>query len=422
MEENMPKILKNELNPRTVATLSKAGKYNDGGGLILRIDQQGNKVWIQRVILDGRETMRGLGSYPAVSLADARRASAELKERIKTGTPPEPDVMTFAVAAEQFLEGWTRQFKSPKHALDWEKSLRSHAFPAIGDKPIDEITTGEVLAVLTPIWYTVPVMATRVRQRIEKVFDWAILHNYREKANPAGKHILTALPKRRPTEHHKALPYAEVPNALRTIELSTSLPLTRLAFRFMVLTAVRSGEARLADWAEIDWEQRTWTIPAERMKMGREHRVPLSDQALDTLRDAARVVHIHRRKQREDADAGNSTDAGLIFHTSTGGEITSAAFSHMVQRLGLDAVPHGFRSSFRSWCAEHSVLREVAEASLSHLLGDNPAETAYLRTDLLEQRRAVMQAWADFCTTRPPGGYKEMSEEPEENALRLAAD
>ena len=238
--------------------------------------------------------------------------------------------MTFAIATEQFLDGWTRQFKRERYGREWESSLRTHAFPVLGHKPIDEITTGEVMSVLSPIWYTTPAMANRVRQRMEKIFDWAIVQNYREKANPAGKSILTVLPKRPPVEHMKSLPYHDVPDALRVVELSTSLPLTRLAFRFMVLTAARSGEARLADWAEIDWEQRTWTIPAERMKMGREHRVPLSEQALDTLRDAARVVHIHHRKQRENADDGDNADTGLIFHTSTGGEITSAALSPYV--------------------------------------------------------------------------------------------
>ena len=420
----MPKILKNALNPKTVASLSEPGKYPDGRGLILRIDTRGNKVWIQRVTLDGKETMRGLGSYPAVSLAEARKAAAELKERIETGAPPEPEVMTFAVAAEQFLQGWTRQFKRERYGREWESSLRTHAFPVIGHKPVDEITTGDVLAVLTPLWHTMSTTATRMRQRMEKIFDWAILNNYREKANPAGRHILTALPKPRRAEHMKAIPYAEVPAAIHAVELSTSLPLTRLCFRFLILTATRSSEARLAAWSEIDWERRVWTIPAERMKMGRQHRVPLSDQAMETLYDANQVVHVHRRKQKVDGSATEFPTEGLIFHTNTGGEITGAGLSHTLQRLKLDCVPHGFRSSFRNWCAEHGVPREVAEASLSHVLGDNAAESAYLRTDLLEQRRDVMQAWADFCTTRSAGGHRAVAvpEGYEADALRAAAD
>ena len=418
----MPKVLKHALNPKVLDGLTVPGKYTDGGGLVMRIDKQGNKVWIQRVTLDGRETMRGLGSYPTVSLAEARKAAAELKGRIEAVSPPEPTVMTFAVAAEQFLDGWTKQFKQERYGREWKSSLRIHAFPVIGHRPVDEITTGDVMAVLSPIWYTAPVMASRVRQRMEKIFDWAIAQDYREKANPAGKSLLAVLPKRPPTEHMKSLPYCEVPPALRTVELSTSLPLTRLAFRFMVLTAVRSGEARLADWAEIDWEQRTWTIPAGRMKMGREHRVPLSRQALDTLRDAARVAHIHRGGQGDGADAMNNMDSGLIFHTSTGGELTSAAFSQMLRRAKLEAVPHGFRSSFRSWCAETKVTRELAEASLSHVLGDNAAEAAYLRTDLLEQRREVMQEWGDFCTTRSASGYRMAQKEPTAVPFLAAAD
>ena len=408
----MPKVLKNALNPKTVANLSDPGKYADGGGLILRVDQQGNKVWIQRVTVNGKETMRGLGSYPDVSLADARVAAAKLKGRIKAGSPPEPEVMTFAVATEQFLEGWTRQFKQKRYGREWESSLGTHAFPTIGHKPIDEIATGDVLDVLTPIWYATPAIATRVKQRMEKVFDWAIAQNYREKANPAGKSIMAVLPKRPPTEHMKSLPYREVPGALHIVELSTALPLTRLAFKFLALTATRSGEVRGATWDEIDWEQRTWTIPAKRTKMGREHRVPLSEQALDTLRDAARVLHTRHRERGDGADAQNNMDTELIFHTSTGGEMTSAALSAVLKRAKLESVPHGFRASFRDWCAETGVARELAEASLSHVLGGNTAESAYLRTDLLEPRREIMQAWADFCTTRPAGGYKTATEEP----------
>ena len=212
----MPKIVKNALNPRVLDALTAPGKYNDGGGLVLRIDKQGHKNWIQRVTLDGRETMRGLGKYPAVSLSEARAAAAELKGRLASGPAPEPEVLTFAEATDRFLEGWTKGFRRQRNGDEWKASLRIHVYPKLGHLPVDEISTGDVLAVLTPIWDTFPVTATRVRQRMEKIFDWAILSNYREKANPAGRYVTSVLPKvRRQPEHHKSLPYADVPLALR---------------------------------------------------------------------------------------------------------------------------------------------------------------------------------------------------------------
>ena len=397
----MPKIVKNALNPKILDALTAPGKYNDGGGLLLRIDQQGNKNWIQRVARDdGKETTKGLGKYPAVSLAEARKAAAKLKERLASNEP-ESKVPAFTEAAERFAEGWTKGLKRQRNADEWIRTLRIHVYPKIGHLPIDEVTTGDVLSVLTPIWDTMPKTAKHSRQRMEKIFDWAIISGYREKANPATKSVTAVLPKvRRQPEHHKSLPYAEVPMALRKIELSTALPVTRLCFRFLILTAVRSEEARGADWSEIDWDAATWTIPDERTKSGRQHRVPLSKQALDVLYDARELAGAHRKGQPIDTINGRWSSEGLIFPTARGQEMYGNALSGMMQRLELDAVPHGFRGSFRNWCAESKVTREIAEAGLGHVLGKNQAEVAYLQTDLLEQRRPVMQAWADHCSGR----------------------
>ena len=217
---------------------------------------------------------------------------------------------------------------------------------------------------------------------MEKIFDWSIVHGHREKANPATKAILVGLPKvRQVKEHHRALPYGEVRAALHRVGLSTAYPSTKLAFRFLVLTAARSGEVRGADWTEIDWDSRMWTVPATRMKASREHRVPLSEQAMAVLRDAWTL----------------RSGEGLIFPAKEGGQMSDMVFTALLRRLKVNAVPHGFRSSFRDWCAETGVARDLAETALSHLLGVNAVESAYARSDLAEQRRGLMQTWADYC-------------------------
>ena len=182
-------------------------------------------------------------------------------------------------------------------------------------------------------------------------------------------------------EHHRALPYQDVATALRKVSLSTAYPATKLAFRFLVLTAARSGEIRLADWSEIDWDARLWTVPAERMKAGRQHRVPLSEQALAALEDARTL----------------GSGEGLIFPAKEGGMMSDVVFTALLRRLKVDCVPHGMRSSFRDWCAETGVARDLAEASLAHSLGATTTESAYLRSDMAEPRRGVMQDWGTFC-------------------------
>lgn len=393
----MPKIVKHALNPKTLDSLPP-GKYHDGKGLSLRVDNRGNRNWVQRVKPIGRkETSKGLGTYPAISLAEARKAGAEARRRMASEPGPEPAVLTFAEVADQFAEGWTKGLKRQKCAEDWKATLRNHVYPKIGHLPVAEVDTDDVLAVLTPIWETVPKTARLARQRMEKIFDWAIFNKHREKANPATKSVTSVLPKvRRQPEHHKAMPYADVPLAMRKIAISTSQPTTRLCLQFLILTATRSGEARGADWSEIDWDTATWTVPGERAKTGRQHRIPLSHQAVNVLEDARQLVIDDGKDLRD----GEWPSYGLIFPTPKGLMMNANALSYATHKLDMNAVPHGFRASFRNWCAETKVLREIAEASLGHVIGQNLAEIAYLRTDLLDSRREVMQAWGDLCAGR----------------------
>ena len=392
----MPAIKTNALSAVQVKKLTGPGFYADGLGLTLKIDANGNKRWFQRVAsaANGITWDLGLGSYPTVGLADARTVAQENhraiqqgrdilqeKKQAKEDAAPAPAIRTFADAAAQFIEERRPTWSNAKYAAQWTATLETYAYPAIGGKAIDEINTRDVLAVLTPIWTAKPETASRVRQRIEAVLDWSVANGWRAD-NPAGRHLLKVLPNTKGLkEHHKALPYADVPAALRKVRLSPSHTLTRLAFEFMVLTASRAGEVRHADWSEIDFESATWIVPAARMKARREHRVPLSDKALEILRDAW------------DLTGGD----GLVFPAKRSGQaLTDMAFNILLRRLEIPAVPHGFRSSFRDWAAECSgATWAVCESALAHNVG-NGVEQAYMRSDLFQQRRQLMQQWADY--------------------------
>ena len=382
----MPKVLERALNAQAIPKLTEAGTYADGNGLALKIDARGNKRWLWRGQVNGRAAMRGLGSFPEVSLKDARKAATGLKEdaregRIEVQGTPAP-VPSFSQATASVLKMRLPTWKSEKHAAQWRNTLATYAFPVIGDMPVDAITTSQVLDVLEPLWMVKHETASRLRQRMETVFDWAIARNHRQD-NPASKALLKVLPSQKKMKaHHRALPYAEVPAVLRKVGLSTCYPQTKLAFRLLVFTAVRSGEVRGADWSEIDWESATWTIPAGRMKAGKEHRIPLSTQAMETLRDAWAI----------------SGPSGLIFPTKrNGGIMSDMVLTQLLRRLAIPATAHGFRSSFRDWAAEQSGASwAVCEASLAHSIG-NSVEQAYMRSDLFDKRRELMQAWGGYA-------------------------
>ena len=394
----MPAKKTNALSAAQVQKLAAPGSYADGIGLMLKIDDRGNKRWFQRVTVNGKRHNLGLGRYPATTLAAAREISADnyraiqsgrdivtekqqAKEEAKATAALTPTVPTFREAAAQVIELRRPTWSNPKHAAQWTSTLETYAYPFIGDMDVDSVTAADVLAALRPIWTSKPETAARLRQRMEAVFDWAVANGWRLD-NPAGKALLKVLPNTKGLkEHHRALDYGEVPAALRKVRLSPSHTLTRLAFEFMVLCASRSGEVRNAGWDEVDWEAETWTIPGSRMKTRKEHKVPLSRQALGVLRDAW------------DLTGGQ----GLIFPARrSGNALSDMAFNVLLRRQGVDAVPHGFRSSFRSWAAECSGASWAAcEAALAHNVG-NGVEASYMRSDLFIQRRGLMQAWADY--------------------------
>ena len=390
----MPAIKHNALSSAQIKNLRTPGAYTDGNGLTLRVDQHG-KRWVQRLRIDGKVRNVGLGSFPAVSLAEARVIALSNLQAVKAGRDPiaekratkedadaQAAVPTFAEVADRVIQLRRPTWRNAKHAAQWRSTLETYAFPTLGRKQVDSITAVDALAVLTPIWTDKPETATRVRQRMETVLDYAVTSGWRLD-NPAGKALLKVLPNtRRLKEHHAALPYADVPAVLRKIGLCTAYPLTKLAFRLLVLTAVRSGEIRGADWQEVDWETRTWTVPAARMKAGKEHRIPLSAQAMETLRDAWDI----------------SGPEGLIFPAKrSGAAMSDMTLTEVLRRLEIPSTAHGFRSSFRDWAAECSGASwAVSESALAHTIGSS-TEQAYMRSDLLEQRRELMQQWGAFC-------------------------
>ena len=281
-------------------------------------------------------------------------------------------------------------WSNPKHAAQWENTLRTYAHPVIGRKPVDEVTTSDVLAILVPIWTSKPETASRVRQRLETVLDWSVARGWRGD-NPAAKAILRVLPRiSRLKGHHTALPYSEVPDALGQVRESTADPVTRLSFEFLVLTASRSGEVRLARWEEMKLEESTWEIPAERMKARRQHRVPLTGRCLEILAQAQEL---------------DGQDGSLVFPAGRSGKaLSDMAYTVLLRRLGIPAVPHGFRSSFKKWCMQTRGADGTwlpSEAALAHSLGDQTQKAYIQDTDLLEARRPLMEEWAAFLEGAP---------------------
>ncbi len=380
------------LSATRVKALSEPGRHTDGDGLHLFISKTGGKSWVQRITIDGRRRDIGLGGYPAVSLAQARNRASDNREAVGNGKDPvaekrRPAMPTFREAAHAVHEANKPRWRNGSHTAGWIQTLQRHAFPKIGNKPIDAISRSELLAVLTPIWSTRPETARRVRQRMRTIFRWAMANEFIEN-NPAGEAIDGALPSMPKVKAHlRALPYEEVGAALRTVDESQTSPASKLCLAFLVFTAARSGEARGATWDEIDMEGATWTIPGSRMKAGEEHRVPLSNQAVG-------VLTLARELQ------GGS---GLCFPSPLlrGRMLSDMTLTKILRATGLAdrATVHGFRTSFRTWSMEQTDAPwAVAEAALAHQLGGS-VEQAYARSDLFVRRRVLMQQWADFLTT-----------------------
>ncbi len=375
-----------QLTAKFVREVTAPGRYYDGdAGLFLLVKPTGRKSFVQRLTIHGKRHDIGLGSDRWVTLSEARAAAQANRKLARTGGDPlaakRSDVPTFEEAVETVIaihrDGWKDAGKSEKQ---WRASLRDYVLPRLGRKPVDKVTTADVMAVLLPIWHARHETARRVRQRISTTMKWAVAQGHRED-NPAGDAISAVLPKNgRIKNHHRALPFVEVTAALDRVSKSGAARTTVLALEFLVLTACRSGEVRSARWDEIDLEARVWTVPAARMKAKRDHRVPLSGRAMAVLAEA-----------RELADA-----SGLLFPSPTGRPLSDSTMSKLLRELGIDAVPHGFRSSFRDWAAECSTApREVCELALAHVNSDR-VEAAYRRTDLFEHRRELMAAWAQY--------------------------
>ena len=378
-----------------VKGLRKPGRYGDGQGLYLNVAPGGSKNWVQRITVDGKRRDLGLGGYPAISLARARGRAAENKTAIAEGKAPgptqrparkapAPKVPTFGQAALEVHKGNMARFRSAKHGKNWIQMLEKYAMPTLGPIALNEIDRLDVLAVLTPIWTERPETARRVRQRIRTIFAWGTAHGYRDN-NPAGEVITAALPAMpKQQTHFKAIHYAELAAALDDIRASDSGLAAKLALEFVALTAARSGEVRGATWGEIDFDRALWTIPASRMKGGVEHRVPLSSPALDLLRAVQPL--------RETGD--------YIFPSPAkeGRGLSDATLTKILRTIGLaDCMTvHGMRSTFRDWAAEETATPwAVAELCLAHKVG-TAVEQGYHRTDLLERRRELMDAWAAF--------------------------
>ena len=387
-----------KLTALSVKALAKPGRHGDGGGLYLHVAPSGTKSWVQRIVIKEKRRDIGLGAYPSVTLAQARSLAADNRSAVSEGRDPlsekreakeaarnpVPSVPTFAEAAARVIELRRPTWSNPKHAAQWRSTLEAYAFPVIGKKAVDEITPSDALAVLEPIWTVRNETATRVRQRMETVMDWAITHGHRLD-NPAGKALLRVLPAfKREQKHHPALPYDQVGWAIAQVRKSTANLLTKLAFEFLVLTAARSGEVRNANWGEILWDRRTWEIPASRMKARRPHRVPVSDRALEILNEAWAI----------------SGPDGLVFPSGPGGRaVSDMTLTVLLRRLGIPAVPHGFRSSFTDWTEERmSQFSNAADAALAHQ-ESKKTRRAYKRTDLFEPRIELMQKWAYYVAS-----------------------
>ena len=383
------------LSAAKVKAIKKPGMHGDGNGLYLRVTGSGSRSWMQRIVIHGRRRDMGLGTYPAIGLAEARALALANKALVTAGRDPlaerhRANVPTFREAAKKVYDANLPRWRNGKHTVNWWGSLELHAFPIIGDAKVDRIRRSDVLAVLEPIWAVRPETARRVRQRIRTILRWCEAHDYCA-GNAAGEALNGALPPMpRLKAHHRALPYPEVAEALETVDASDASLAAKLCFRFLVLTAARSGEARGAVWDEIDRDAREWRIPEGRMKGGVQHRVPLSGPALVALEQASQL----------------RDDSGLVFPSPAkpGHAMSDMTLTKVLRATGLAerATVHGFRSTFRDWAAEcTNAPHAVMELSLAHAVGSS-VEQAYARSDLIAKRRALMEQWGSYVTGGAP--------------------
>jgi integrase len=390
-----------------VEKAKKPGMYADGGGLYLRVTPEGARNWVLRFMINRRPRWMGLGPLSLYGLAEARARALDARRKRHEGIDPiearradrarqrldAAKAVTFRQCGESYVNSHRAGWRNDKHAGQWTATLSTYAYPAIGALPVQSVDTGLVLKVLEPIWTAKPETASRLRGRLESVLDYAKVRGYREGENPARwrGHLAKLLPARskvRAIEHHSALPYAELPAFLTT--LRTQEGIAARALEFLILTGARTGEVIGAQWSEIDLIDKTWTVPTSRMKAHREHRVPLSPRALTILHEIQ-------------AGRGGVSDAAFVFPGGRARKpLSNMAFLMLLRRVGrADLTAHGFRATFKTWSSERtSFQNEIIEASLAHVTGGK-VEQAYMRGDLFEKRRRLMQQWATYCTAAP---------------------
>jgi integrase len=399
----MSKRVIGRLTALKVEKAKEPGMYPDGGGLYVRVTAEGTKQWVLRYMLNRRPRWMGLGPAALFSLQEAREKARDARRLRHEGIDPidarraerarqrleEAKAVTFKQCAEAYINAHRAGWRNDKHAAQWSATLSTYAYPKIGALPVQAIDTGLVLKVVEPIWTTKPETAGRLRGRLENILDFAKARGYRGGENPARwrghlDKLLPALSKVRQVEHHAALPYAELPPFLSDVREQEGT--SARALEFAILTAARTGEVLGARWSEIDLLEKTWTIPAERMKARREHRVPLSPRALVIL------------AEMQPARDGDTANAFVFPGGKPDQPLSNMAFLMLLRRMGrADLTAHGFRSSFRDWAAERtSFPSEVAEMALAHVVSSK-VEAAYRRGDLVEKRRRLMDAWANFC-------------------------
>lgn len=403
----MPRKLSNALTPLAVKN-AKPGRHADGGGLHLLVKPSGARSWVYRFMLNGKSRDVGLGAAGpgGMSLADARDEAAALRLKVKAGIDPleERDReaahalaaaqaakvagTTFRDVAAAYIAANEESWRNPKHRQQWRNTLDSYVYPVIGDLPVAEVETAHVLTILEPIWKGKAETASRIRGRIETVLDSAKARGYRQGENPARwrGHLAQILPARTRLSrgHHKAIAYEQIPafvGALRAREAVAAL-----ALEYTILTAARSGEVTGAIWAEVDLAKAIWTIPADRMKAAKEHRVPLSSRAVAIL------------------ESLQPLGSDYLFPGAKGGKLSGMAMGMLMRRMKVDATVHGFRSGFRDWAAECTgYAHEVAEMALAHTI-ENKVERAYRRGDLFDKRRRLMDDWSTYCASDGTAG------------------
>jgi integrase len=398
----MPKIAR-ELSALEVGRLKAPGLVSVGGvpGLSLQVTPTGARSWILRVKVGSKRRDMGLGAFPGVTLAKAREKAREARELIEQGSDPilireraqsqlranQAGAVTFKEAAISFITLKTPEWRNLKHAAQWGTTLEAYAFPVIGALHVQDVHDTHILRILEPIWQAKTATATRLRGRIESILDWATAKKYRQGENPARwrghlEKLLSSPKKTTAVVHHEAISVDSAPSFYHSLRKRAGF--AARALEFVLLTASRSGEVRGAKWSEIDLTRGVWTVPGSRMKAGKEHRSPLSKSALEILSWQPKI---------EGCD--------LVFPSPRGGALSDMALTAVMRRMELTAVPHGLRSTFRDWAGDHTNFpRDLAEMALAHKVSDE-TEAAYRRSDMLERRRAMMQAWADFLSTLP---------------------